>query len=289
MTITVGSLHIYPVKSLRGFAVDAAEMTPRGLQGDRLWMLVDAAGKFMTQRQHPLMATIAVEAEPGGLRFQCHGHEPVAVAESDLSPSPSPVRVWKDECPALAAPTAANEWFAAILGQPVQLVRMPDNHVRPADKTYARPGDQTSFADSDPLLVTSLSSLDALQPHFQTPVGMDRFRPNIVLHGADPFAEDTIGYLRIGEVKIELIKHCARCVLTTTDQVTGARPSPDPLRTLTRLRQGLQGEDIGSFFGQDAVPRSLGTIRVGDPVEILAPKPLGLTLREGRPFLTKNT
>ncbi|CAM5646583.1 MOSC domain-containing protein OS=Streptomyces alboniger OX=132473 GN=CP975_03975 PE=4 SV=1 [Streptomyces alboniger] len=267
------SIHVHPVKAFRGLALPEAEVEPWGLAGDRRWVLMDDGGKVVTQRQQPRLAPAVAELLPGGgVRLSAPGMESLAVPV----PRPSgtvPVDIFRDKVEGvLAEGEAAHAWCSAYLGIDVRLVHMDDPAARrPVDPRYALPGETVSFADGFPLLLTSAASLDALNSLIaqgdhahEGPLPMNRFRPNVVVEGTVAWAEDDWSLVAIGEVTFRVAKVCGRCVVTTTDQATADR-GPEPLHTLGRHRR-IDGKLV---FGQNLVPRSRGTIRVGDPVTVL--------------------
>jgi uncharacterized protein YcbX len=268
------SIHVHPVKAFRGLAPLEAVVEPWGLAGDRRWVLIDDGGKVVTQRQRPRLALAAAEMLPGGgVRLSAPGADPLTV------PVPPPagtvtVEIFGDKVEGVPAEgEAAHAWCAAYLGADVRLVYMDDPATRrPVDPEYALPGETVSFADGYPLLLTSTTSLDALNSliargdHAQEgPLPMDRFRPNVVVAGTAAWAEDDWSRVAIGEVTFRVAKMCGRCVVTTTDQSTADR-GREPLHTLGRYRR-FGGK---LTFGQNLVPESRGTVRVGDPVTVLA-------------------
>ncbi|MEU6607003.1 MOSC N-terminal beta barrel domain-containing protein [Streptomyces shenzhenensis] len=270
---TLHSIHVHPVKAFRGVSPREAAVEPWGLAGDRRWALIDDGGKVVTQREEPRLALAAAEPLPGGgVRLSAAGRTPLTV------PVPAPggtvtVTVFGTKVEAVAADDAAHAWCTGQLGRDVRLVHLDDPATRrPIDPDHALPGETVSFADGYPLLVTTLASLDALNSlvargdHAQEgPLPMNRFRPSVVVAGTEPWAEDGWSGLAIGAVAFRVAKACGRCVVTTTDQSTAARGA-EPLHTLARHRR--IGRSL--VFGQNLVPRSTGTIRVGDPVRILA-------------------
>lgn len=266
------SIHVHPLKAARGIAPDEAVVEPWGLAGDRRWVLVNETGKVITQRPHPRMALAAAEPMPGGgLVLSAPGREPLAV------PMPAPVgtttvEIWRDKVEGVLADSAAHAWFTDYLGFDVRLVHLDDPATRrPIDPEYAHPGETVSFADGYPLLVTTMASLDALNALIsqgdhpdEGPLPMNRFRPNVVVSGTDAWAEDDWRRIAIGEVTFRVAKACGRCVVTTTDQGTAER-GREPLPTLGRHRRF--GDKL--VFGQNLVPESVGTVRIGDPVRVL--------------------
>lgn len=266
------SVHVHPVKALRGYAPAEAEVEPWGLAGDRRWTVVDASGKVVTQRRHTRMTLASAEPLPGGgISVSAPGLPALAIEV----PRPSgTIRVDVFDTPVEAVPAGppADAWFSAFLETEVRLVHMDDPaRRRPIDPAYALPGETVSFADGYPLLATTTSSLDALNSLIaqgdhadEGPLPMNRFRPNVVIEGTAPWAEDGWTRLAIGEVMFRAAKSSGRCVVTTTDQLTGER-GKEPLRTLAEHRR--QGSKL--IFGQNLVPEHPGTIRVGDDVKIL--------------------
>ncbi|MGW0825718.1 MOSC domain-containing protein [Streptomyces sp. NPDC002845] len=266
------SIHVHPLKAARGFAPDEAVVEPWGPAGDRRWVLIDDTGKVITQRPHPRMALAA--AEPlagGGIVLSAPGREPLAVGVPEPTGT-TVVEIWRDKVEGVLADAEAHAWCSGYLGTEVRLVHLDDPATRrPVDPEYAREGETVSFADGYPLLLTTAASLDALNSLIargdhpdEGPLPMNRFRPNVVVAGTDAWAEDGWRRIAIGEVAFRVAKMCGRCVVTTTDQGTAER-GREPLRTLGRHRRF--GDKL--VFGQNLVPESVGTIRVGDPVEIL--------------------
>ncbi|MDF2265198.1 MOSC domain-containing protein [Streptomyces coacervatus] len=268
------SIHVHPVKALRGLAPREAVVEPWGLAGDRRWVLIDDGGKVVTQRQQPRLALAAAELVPGGgVRLSAPGMDPLT-APVPRPVGTVPVEIFGDKVEGvLAEDAAAHTWCSDYLGTRVRLVHMDDPATRrPVDPEYARPGETVSFADGFPLLLTTVASLGALNSLIaqgahpaEGPLPMNRFRPNVVVAGTAAWAEDGWSRIAIGEVTFRVAKMCGRCVVTTTDQGTAAR-GKEPLATLGRHRR-IDGR---LAFGQNLVPLSPGTIRVGDPVTVLA-------------------
>ncbi len=249
--VTVQQLHIYPLKSGRGIAQQRVALALSGFAWDRHWMMVNAQGQFLSQRTHPILAQITTAIGESAFTLQIAEEAPLSLP---LQPQgdPATVRVWQDGCEALDQGAAASAWASRILGEAVRVVRMPARPTRVANARYA--GEQPvpmSFADGYPVLVCNQSSLEELNRRMPEPVGMERFRPNLVLEGLPAFAEDRISILRIGAVILKLVKPCTRCLITATDQRTGAR-STDPLPVLKQFR--MNHELHGVMFGENAIP-----------------------------------
>ncbi|MDV5144060.1 MOSC domain-containing protein [Streptomyces sp. SBC-4] len=271
-TPVLSSVHVYPVKAMRALAPTEAEVEPWGLAGDRRWTVVDAAGKIVTQRRHPRMALATAELlADGGVALSAPGHPTVEVGV----PSPTAtitVEIFDKYVEAVPAGGEAATWLSAYLETDARLVHMDaPEHRRPVDPEYALPGETVSFADGYPLLAATTASLDALNSLIEAgdhahegPLPMNRFRPNLVIEGTDPWAEDGWTRLAVGEVTFRVARPCGRCVVTTTDQLTAER-GKEPLRSLALHRK----RDGRVFFGQNLVPEHRGTVRVGDPVKIL--------------------
>jgi uncharacterized protein len=260
------SLHVYPVKSLRGYPEREVEVARWGFERDRRWMVVAPDGKFLSQREWPMMARIAARPGVAGLALSTDTAAGPWVAIPTGDAERRRVRVWADHLAALDGGAAARDWLSSELGMDCGLVYLDDTDARPVDPAYATPDDRTAFTDGFPVLVTNAASLVALNEALPAPITMDRFRPNIVLGGAPAWAEDCWRRIRIGAVIFRVVKPCARCAVTTVDQMTGARPDKtEPLRALSQLRRTADGV----IFGQNLIPEASGRIALGDPVEIL--------------------
>lgn len=257
----LSEIRVHPIKSLRGVAVASARVLPAGLEHDRRWMLVDDDGTFVSQREEPRLARLGVELVEGGYRVTGEDGEALVVPASHEGPRVR-VRVWSSEVDAVAYEPGAPR-FSQWLGRSLRLVFLPGDVVRPAGSA-ARPGDRVSFADAYPYLLIGQGSLELLNTRVPTPLPMTRFRPNFVVSGAEPHAEDRWARLRIGEVAFRGTKRCDRCVMTTVDPITGDR-GVEPLRTLATYRR----EDGKVWFGMNLVPDGEGRVHVGDAVEVL--------------------
>ena len=174
------------------------------------------------------------------------------------------VKVWGDEVAALQVAPTVSAWFSDFLGMDVELVVMPESSHRKLDPRYAVQEESVSFADGMPYVIIGQASLDELNGRLADPVGMDRFRPNLVFSGGDAYAEDQFKQLQIGEVEFQVVKPCARCVMITVDQEKGTK-GKEPLATLATYRS--QGAKV--YFGQNAVSLTQGIVRVGDPIQQL--------------------
>ena len=270
----LAALHIHPVKSLRALAVESAEVDALGAVADRRFMVADPDGTFLTQRSVPRMALVGAFLDDAHLTLRAEGFGEVRVRRAPDPDAPLvSVRIWSSEgLKAEDCGGAAAAWLGAALGLPCRLVRIGPAFRRPVNPARARPGDLVGFADGYPFLGVGQASLADLNRRIEAsgggPVPMSRFRPNLVIAGCEPYAEDGWRRIRIGGVVLRVAGPCKRCVITTTDQATGERGA-EPLRTLARYRRNLEEPSLVNF-GQNLVHEvKSGRLRVGDPVEVL--------------------
>jgi uncharacterized protein YcbX len=273
----ISQLNIYPVKSLRGITLEEATLTERGLAFDRHWMVVDARGRFVTQRERPTMARVAVRLEEDRLVLEHPDAAPLSIPLRPRGLSRLAVSLWNDTCEALDEGAEAADWLTAVLGGVergrLHLVRFPEERRRAVEADYLR-GEtaHTAFPDGYPLLVAHQASLDRLNHRLVAKglerVPMSRFRPNLVVEGEAPLAEVEWDALSlVSGVRLGLRKPCKRCKIITQDSHTGEAPVPkEPLKTLVEMdtQPGWQG----AFFGQNAIPLDgIGqALRVGEPL-----------------------
>jgi uncharacterized protein YcbX len=284
MSATVGrvaSLHSYPLKSGHGHDHEAAEVGAMGFRGDRRFMVVDAAGHFVTQRGYPRLALVDLAMTPDGtaatLRIpECDaidlplgGGAPAKAAQRlPAHAARRDVMIWGQWVPAEATDPRADQALSAYLGAPVKLVHFPADGERLPDLPYADLTDRVAYADGFPFLVIGTASLAALNERLTAggaaAVPMRRFRPNIVVATDVPFVEDRWRAIRIAGIAFALVKRCGRCVIVNVDPATG-RTAPGVLEALAAFRK----EGTKVLFGQNAIHRGEGWVRVGDPVEVL--------------------
>lgn len=272
-SLTLTGLFLYPVKSLGGYAVPAAEVTPRGLRHDRRWLLVDERNRFMTQRQQPELALLAVSPAHNGF-FISHRQRPTLLplfVPFEATPERTQiVTIWDDLAWAWRGTPEADEWMTAALGRPCRLVYMSDMVRREAEPALNPEGQLVSFADGYPFLLIGEAALTDLNRRLAQPVPMNRFRPNLVFGGGTPYEDDSWENFQVGEVAFRAVRGCGRCVLTTIDQETANKnPVGDPLRTLATYRQ----VDGYALFGQNVTGPGAGRVQVGDAVAVLSRKP----------------
>jgi hypothetical protein len=282
----IESLHIYPVKGTRAVDVARASVEPRGLDGDRRWLVVDANGRFITQRSHPRLATVSAVPTGAGLRLSAPGAGEVLVKRPAASERVDVV-VWRHEVSAAYAGADAAAWLSGYLGEPLKLVHMDAAAERLQRGEWVADAVPVSFADAYPVLIATTASLAAVNAEIARAGGeavtMRRFRPNIVVECNEAWGEDFWRAVRIGGVEIELVKPCDRCVVTTKDQETGASMGREPLASLARLRRSADPRINGVLFGWNSVPRTLGAVAVGDTVEVLERRAERFPLRAGLP------
>lgn len=278
----ISEINIYPIKSLKGISLDSATVEERGLKYDRRWMLTTPDGMFFTQREFPRMAAIEtwIEDDGLGLGVSAERFGEVFVPFEPQNGNTQQVTIWQSVCEGVIYGDALNEWFSDVIGTDCQLVYMADDTRRGVNPRFNKNDDVVSFADGYPLMVLSEASLEDLNSRLETPLPMNRFRPNIVVSGATPYVEDDWKKIRVGEAKFRSTKPCERCITTTVDQTKGEFDGKEPLKTLAsyRMAKNVMPERYDSLgvgpnavlFGQNLIAETAGaTIRVGDRVEII--------------------
>ena len=267
MGLTISGINVYPVKGLKGIALEKARCTDRGIEHDRRWMVVDSEGVFMSQREFPKMATVWTDLDADFLSLSAPDADGIRVP---LLPPPAPslkVRVWRSLVDAVPASREADWWLSEYLGKPCRLVYMPQDSDRFSNEQYAGKGKRVGFADGYAYLVIGEGSLKDLNERLAAKghpaLPMNRFRPNLVVAGSAPYAEDHWGDLRIGSAAFRGVKPCGRCQVTTTDQATGEVVGPEPLATLSTFRES---NEFGLMFGMNLVSITPGDVGLGDEV-----------------------
>jgi uncharacterized protein len=255
----VTEIWIYPVKSLGGIRLPSSKVLPKGLEHDRRWMLIDEDNKFMTQRDYPQMALCKLEFQSGN--FSIHYSDQVIDLPFQSQSDPITAQIWDDTVEVYEVSPQHSEWFSQRLGTNCRLVSFPENNPRPVNPVYAINNDQVSLADGYPCLVIGESTLDELNQRLKEPVPMNRFRPNIVFAGGEPYEEDSWKHFRIGQNRFFGVKPCARCAITTVNQDTGKK-GIEPLATLSTYRMW----DNKVYFGQNLIPVDHNEIAEGDEI-----------------------
>lgn len=264
----VAALFRYPLKSAAGVRCDEVELDRYGVRDDRRWMMIDDAGRPLTQREHPPLALLHASPTEDGLAVRWTGPDAVpsfVVRRPARTACRRPVTIWGDTVHLPVADLAASEWLSSVLGRDAHFAWMPGDVERPVNPRYARPEDRTTLTDGYPLHLVGAGSMADLNGRLETPVGVERFRPNIYIEGPPAFDEDDWAEVRIGNCTLRVVKPCPRCTVTTVDPSTGTR-GKEPLRTLSGYRQ----QEAGVMFGQNALHDGTGTMHVGDPVEIVS-------------------
>lgn len=264
MSVYVSQLNIYPVKSLRGISMTTMRIARKGPCFDRHWMLIDEKGNFLTQRKLPRMALIDTAINESTLTLTYQDKQFDLPIELPRLPSQK-VSVWRDVVEVCDLGDGVAGWLSSILDKPCRLVVMSPEYERQVDLNYGRQGDIIGFADGFSVLLIAEASLEDFNRHLSNKITMQRFRPNIVVAGCEPFAEDSWQKLCIGDLVFDVAKPCTRCVIPTIDPNTADR-SPEIWHALQDYRQ----KDGKVFFGQNLIHRAEGEIKVGDTVEILS-------------------
>ena len=263
--LTLSEINIYPIKSLAGINLQSSVVEERGLKYDRRWVLVDESNTFFTQRDFPEMALIKVSVENDGLKLnhKTKTVEPLFVPFDFKHMKTDKVVIWDDIVIGEFYNSQFDDWFSNVIGIKCHLVKMPESTKRVVDEKYAK-DKIVSFADGYPFMIIGQSSLDDLNSRMNIPLPMNRFRTNFVFTGGRPFEEDHWKKFRIGEVQFDVVKPCARCVITTTNQETAERLH-EPLLTLSKFRKF--GNEV--MFGMNVICHSTGSIMIGDKIELL--------------------
>lgn len=256
----------YPVKSLRGIQQQSLAVDGQGFQYDRHWMLVDTNGKFLSQRVLPRMALINTAIEQNQLRLSAPQQEDLLIPLAEHNGQNIPVTIWRDQCNAQSVSHAADFWLSDFLKHNCRLVYLPEAEKRRVDPAYALPTDRVEFADGYPFMLISQASLDDLNTRLQQPMSMQRFRPNLVIDGCAPYAEDHWKQIKIGDLYFRLVKSCARCNIPTVDIASGTYAGDEPIKTLSTYR--MQEGKI--MLGQNLLHDGGGRLEVGMPVEIIS-------------------
>jgi uncharacterized protein YcbX len=265
MPIILSSLIYYPIKACRGFEVESANVERMGLQDDRRLMVVTPEGDHVTQREFSKLAWVLPTLKDGSITLSAPDFDSLQFTIQKTG-TPQPVNIWDDKgVSAIDQGDESAQWFSDWLGTSVRLVRIAQGIQRRIESQYAvDTDDHTGFADGYPILIISEESLQELNEKLETPVPMNRFRPNLVIKGCEPSAEDTWNKIKIGDVELALVKPCARCVVTTIDKAT-LEQSKEPLKTLAKYRK----HELGAIFGQNVIPLNEGRLQLGMNVEVL--------------------
>lgn len=264
----LSSLYRYPLKSGSAELLEEGPCDALGLSGDRRWMVVDAnTGKFLTQRAQSGMALLKARWEgEAALLLSAPGMDCLKVPVPDAQHVARGVLIWRESLQVPDAGDAAAQWLTTLLNHPCRLVYLPMSQGIQVDLDYAKPGERTAFSDGFPFLLIGQRSLDDLSARVGQILDVRRFRPNLVIAGSAPYAEDAWRRIRIGDLEFRVVKPCSRCIIPTIDPLDGERsPVREPLATLMTYRKG----EGGVFFGQNLIAEGTGLLQVGMPVEVL--------------------
>ena len=265
----VTGLNIHPLKSGRAIARETVTVNLDGVEGDRRFMLIEPDGRFITQRELQTLAKVEASHIDGGVHLRMGDRETSVRFDPDRRLN---VQVWGSEVDAAVSDDTADETLSAWFGRPVKLAHMDASAERLVGAEWAGTAAPVGFADGFPVLITTTGSLADLNRTLaekgQEPVGMDRFRTNILVDCDDAWDEDFWESVEIGGIRFDLVKPCARCIMTTQDQVTGERIGGNPIQGLAEKRMSSDRRVPGVLFGWNAVPRSEGTLKLGDEVKV---------------------
>ncbi len=264
--IGLSRLFIHPVKSMRGIQLSIAQVFASGLAFDREFMLTDPDGIFITARQYPEMVLFTPALIPEGLYLAAPDGSSATIRFADFADVAAPTEVWGNNFTSLIAPAAINEWLSGFFPRAVQLRWVGPEMTRRVKRFQQVP---LSFADGFPYLLINEASLHDLRQRCPAGIKLEQFRPNLVVTGAQPWAEDSWSRIKIGDIEFDVPKPCSRCVFTTVSPERGRKhPGGEPLSTLQKFRTAADGSgDVD--FGLNLIARNSGILRVGDELEVL--------------------
>lgn len=261
----VTGLFIYPIKSIGGISLSECDLDRFGLQWDRRWMLVDDQNKFITQREDARLAQIKSQLENDGFRLNAPGMTELFLPFKEKAQGELEVRLFGLPSPATLLAQVYGDWFSAFLGKPTRLVFMADHQRRLVDSHFAKNQQTVAFSDGFPLLLISEDSLADFNRFLDVPIGHERFRPNIVIRGVEPYAEDQWKKIKIGDQIMDVVKPCSRCVIPSIDPET-TKKNRSVIDALVEQRKGDDGK---VYFGQNLLHQSKGRLSVGMSVDVL--------------------
>jgi len=263
--LTLSEIWIYPIKSLGGIRLPSATVMPKGLQYDRRWMLIDETGMFITQRIHSRMAFFKLSFTESQFTITFKDDTISLPVQAPVSKNPVGAGIWDDSVEVFEVLGDYSQWFSQRLEINCRLVYFPEENKRLVDEKFRLKEDQVNLADGYPFLIIGQQSLDDLNSRLKNPVPMNRFRPNFVFTGGEPYEEDHWKDFKIGKTIFTGVKPCSRCVLTTVNQETAERGS-EPLATLATYRK--INNKIN--FGQNLIAIDYNEIYEGDKIELLS-------------------
>ncbi len=279
----ISQLNYYPLKSARAITLEEAVIGATGIPGDRRMMITDETGMFITQRDLPILAKLSVIPQAKSTWIAMDGQGRIEVHHPDRQDRLDVV-IWKSPVSAAVADTATNNKLSQWLGRQVRLVFFDEEAHRHASEEWAGDGTSITFVDGYQILITTTASLGAINADMRAngdgEVGMERFRPNIVIETDEPWAEDRWASIEISGITFDLVKPCARCIMTTQDQKTGSRAVASPMPSMGRMRMSAERRVPGPLFGWNAVPRNDGKVKIGDPIRVTAERNTAWPIRQ---------
>lgn len=261
--MNISALNIYPLKSARGVSLNSMQLNSMGPECDRRWMVVDQNNVFVTQRKVPKMCLINVALTTDGILLSSEGLAPCLVNTPDSGQLLTSM-VWGTEVQGIDCGDEVSQWLSSFLSKNCRLIYMAEDFNRAVDPDYALKQERVGFADGFPLLVATQASLEDFNSKLGYKIGMNRFRPNIVISGTAPYAEDEWQVIVIGDIELSLVKPCSRCIMPSVNPDTASKEMAVNETLQAHRRRGRD-----TFFGQNAVYDRLGTIKVGDDVRII--------------------
>ena len=276
-TARIAALYTYPIKSCAGIATDVMRFDAMGPLDDRRWMLIVQHDSFITQREVPRLALVRPARIAGGLRVLAP--DMPALSVSGTGGERCTTWCWDDRCAGFDEGPEAAAWFSEFIGRTARLVRFDTTAPRTADRHWVgaavgRAGALTRFSDGFPLMVISTASMAELDRRLadaDLPAAVaQRFRPNVVLDGLDPFEEDLADTFSVGAAPtvLKVVKPCTRCTIPEVDPATGHHEA-GILQVLALFRSDPR---LGGAitFGQNCIVTDglEGVIRVNDPVGV---------------------
>lgn len=276
----VSDLFIYPVKSCKGIRVDEVKCFKEGMEYDRRWILVDENDAFVTQRKDPKLALVIPYFE--GDRYLCLDAPGMKTLKVDMQADSREfkrIRVWGTYAEGQYVGDEASEWFSNYLNKTgYKMYKLSKPRLVHDDKTWgdvALPDDKVSFGDFAPYMIATEASLAAVNEELQSPVTMQRFRPNVVVSGLKAFEEDKweSKMIKVGDVEFRFLNSCGRCSMTTVNPETGEKRGDEPLATLRRIRLPEDRDPRhgqSPLFGAYVAPArgGVGVLKTGDSVMI---------------------
>ncbi len=259
----LSEIFVYPVKSLAGIKVSTWQVNAKGLLHDRKWMLIDNKHQFLSQRRMPKMGLIKTRLTDSELILSTDASSSISLPLDPTDGDACNISIWNDVCVAKTTSKLANQWLGDFLDIQCQLVYLPNNVVRSVDPLYSKKTDQLNFSDGFPFLIVSEASMNALNREMNLQLGIERFRPNLVISQCEAYAEDSWREISINNIDFRLPKPCSRCIVPTVDPVT-AKTGKEPLRTLNRCRKWNKQV----YFGQNALHDNSGELSIGNKVQI---------------------